>query len=191
MIGTLVCDDAGQFKLLTERLALRWIHADRHYEKLSLVVASHKQLLEDFLNRFGDYYLSSQHYRAGPTLAQAEILWKEFADSFSTRTGYEALDFRIAKTAEKKDQLLTVVDVPSVPLHNNASELQAPVSARRGDVSLHCRSARGARAMDIFTTLIPTAPLHEVSAYAYFQDRISRNFGLHSLVHSVQKAASG
>ena len=34
VIETIVCDDAGQFKLLTEKLALCWIHAGRHYEKL-------------------------------------------------------------------------------------------------------------------------------------------------------------
>ena len=34
VIETIVCDDAGQFKLLTEKLALCWIHAGRHYENL-------------------------------------------------------------------------------------------------------------------------------------------------------------
>ena len=34
VVQTLVCDDAGQFKLLTDQLALCWIHDGRHYEKL-------------------------------------------------------------------------------------------------------------------------------------------------------------
>ena len=88
----------------------------------------------------------------------------EFDELFSTRTGYAALDDRIAKTAAKRDELLTVLSVPGVPLHNNASELQARVSARRRDVSLHSRSVRGARAMDIFTTLVQTAKILGVSA---------------------------
>jgi len=49
-----------------------------------------------------------------------------------------------SKTAEKKEELLTILAAPNVPLHNNASELQARVSARRRDVSLHSRSQRGA-----------------------------------------------
>ena len=191
VIETLVCDDAGQFKLLTERLALCWIHAGRHYQKLSPVVPSHKQLLDAFVNRYWDYYRSLQRYRAGPTDEQAVILRNEFDELFSTRTGYEALDSRIAKTAEKKEELLTVLCVPSVPLHNNASELQARVSARRRDVSLHSRSVQGARAMDIFTTLVQTVKLHGISAYAYFRDRISRQFKIQSLSHTIQKAASG
>ncbi len=91
----------------------------------------------------------------------------------------------------KKDELLTVLSVPEVPLHNNASELQARVAARCRDVSLHSRSARGARVMDIFTTIVQTAKLHGISAYAYFRDRISCQFEFPSLASAIQAAASG
>ena len=188
VIETIVCDDAGQFKLLTENLALCWIHAGRHYEKLSPVVPRHAELLDSFLDRYWDYYYSLQRYRAGPSEQQAASLRLEFDELFSTRTGYAALDDRIAKTLAKKGELLTVLSVPSVPLHNNASELQARVSARRRDVSLHSRSVRGARAMDIFTTVVQTAKLHSVSAYAYFRDRLSHRFELPSLATLITTA---
>ena len=113
----------------------------------------------------------------------------EFDELFSTRTGYAALDDRIAKTAAKKEELLTVLSEPSVPLHNNASELQARVSARRRDVSLHSRSAHGARAMDIFTTIVQTCKLLGISAYAYLRDRLGQRFALPSLAKSIQAAA--
>ncbi|MFV1971800.1 MAG: transposase [Acidimicrobiia bacterium] len=189
VIETIVCDDAGQFKLLTEKLALCWIHAGRHYEKLSPVVPHHVKLLDSFIERYWDYYKSLRHYRDGPTNALAKTLRKEFDELFSTRTGYAALDDRIAKTAAKKDSLLTVLSAPSVPLHNNASELQARVSARRRDVSLHSRSVCGARSMDIFTTLVQTSKKLGVSAYAYFRDRISRRFELPSLAAAIDAAA--
>jgi uncharacterized small protein (DUF1192 family) len=190
IVETIVCDDAGQFKLLTERLALCWIHSGRHYEKLSPVVPRHVKLLDAFLNRYWDYYQSLKHYRDGPTDEQAALLRLEFDELFSTRTGYEALDERIAKTAAKKEELLTVLSVPEVPLHNNASELQARVSARRRDVSLHSRSVRGARAMDIFTTIVQTAKLQGISAYAYLRDRIKRHCEITSLAKNVQNAAA-
>ena len=190
VIETIVCDDAGQFKLLTEKLALCWIHAGRHYEKLSPVVPRHAKLLDSFLDRYWNYYRRLQDYRAGPNDAWAALLRLEFDELFSTRTGYDALDDRIAKTAAKKDELLTVLTAPDVPLHNNASELQARVSARRRDVSLHSRSVRGARSMDIFTTLVQTAKLLGVSAYAYLRDRISRRFELPSLATSIEAAAN-
>lgn len=189
VVETIVCDDAGQFKLLTERLALCWIHAGRHYEKLSPVVPRHAKLLDSFANRYWNYYRSLQEYRAGPSDEMAASLRMEFDELFSTRTGYAALDDRITKTAAKRDELLTVLSVPAVPLHNNASELQARVSARRRDVSLHSRSVRGARSMDIFTTLVQTAKILGVSAYAYLRDRISRRFELPSLATSIEAAA--
>jgi hypothetical protein len=189
VVETIVCDDAGQFKLLTEKLALCWIHAGRHYEKLAPVAARHAKLLDAFLDRYWDFYRSLQRYRAGPSDEQATLLRLEFDELFSTRTGYAALDNRIAKTAAKKAELLTVLSVPAIPLHNNESELQARVSARRRDVSLHSRSARGARAMDIFTTLVQTSKKLGISAYAYFRDRISQRFEFPSLAQSITLAA--
>ncbi len=189
LIETIVCDDAGQFKLLTKHLSLCWIHAGRHYEKLSPVAPRHADALESFRKRYWEYYRSLQDYRAGPSERQSALLRLEFDELFSTRTGYDALDDRIAKTAKKKDELLTVLLRPSVPLHNNASELQARVSARRRDVSLHSRSIRGARAMDIFTTIVQTSKLHGVSAYAYFRDRLCGHFHLPSLATIIKSAA--
>ena len=121
----------------------------------------------------------------------AAKLRSEFDELFSTRTGYETLDDRITKTESKRDELLTVLSEPLVPLHNNASELGARVSARRRDVSLHSRSKRGARAMDIFTTLVQTSNKLGLSAYAYLRDRLSGSLELPSLAQSILQAAAG
>jgi hypothetical protein len=190
VVGTLVCDDAGQFKLLTDRLALCWVHEGRHYEKLSPVVGRHAVALESFRERYWDYYAWLQDYRAGPSDELASRLRLEFDELFSRPTGYDALDDRRAKTFAKREELLTVLSEPTVPLHNNASELGARVSARRRDVSLHSRSERGARAMDIFTTLVQTSKKLGQSAYAYFRDRLCGSYDLPSLSQSLTHAAA-
>ncbi len=190
VVRTLVCDDAGQFKLLTDKLSLCWIHEGRHYEKLSPVVGRHADALDSFLERFWNYYASLQDYRAGPTAELADQLRLEFDELLSTRTGYSALDDRIAKTESKRDALLTVLSEPSVPLHNNASELGARVSARRRDVSLHSRSERGVRAMDIFTTIVQTSKKLGLSAFAYLRDRMSGSLQPFSLAQAIQQAAA-
>ena len=64
------------------------------------------------------------------------------------------------------------------------------MSARRRDVSLHSRSVRGARAMDIFTTLVQTAKKLGLSAHAYLYDRISGTLTLPSLAQSIRQAAA-
>ncbi len=189
VVQTLVCDDAGQFKLLTDKLSLCWIHAGRHYEKLSPIVDRHAKSLDDFRDCYWAYYASLQDYRAGPTKDLAAKLRLEFDELFSTRTGYAALDNRIKKTAAKKGELLTVLSVPEVPLHNNASELGARVSARRRDVSLHSCSERGVRAMDIFTTLVQTSKKLSISAFDYLRDRLSGALEMPPLAQSIRIAA--
>ena len=189
VVSALVCDDAGQFKLLTGKLALCWIHEGRHYERLSPIVARHVKSLDAFIERYWDYYVLLQDYRARPTKESAAKLRLEFDELFSTRTGCDALDNRIAKTAAKKTELLTVLAIPEVPLHNNASELGARVSARRRDVSLHSRSVRGARAMDIFTTLVQTSKKLGIRAFEYLRDRLSCRFEMPSLAQCIQQAA--
>ena len=86
--------------------------------------------------------------------------------------------------------MLAVLVDASIPLHNNASELQARVSARRRDVSLHSRSARGARAMDIFTTIVQTSRLLGVSSYQYIRDRLVGAEAVTSLASQIQAAAT-
>ncbi len=190
VVQTLVCDDAGQFKLLTDKLSLCWIHAGRHYEKLSPIIDRHTKFLDDFRTRYWAYYASLHDYRGSPTKELAAKLQLEFNELFSTRSGYAALDDRIAKTAAKQDELLTVLSVPEVPLHNNASELGARVSARRRDVSLHSRSVRGVRAMDIFTTLVQTSKKLGISAFAYFRDRLSGASEMPSLAKTILQQAN-
>ena len=82
------------------------------------------------------------------------------------------MDARIAKTRRKQAELLTVLSHPEVPLHNNPAELGSRVSARRRDVSLQSKVPRGARAMDIFTTLVQSCKKLGVRAYAYLRDRL-------------------
>jgi hypothetical protein len=110
----------------------------------------------------------------------------EFDQLFNTKTGYDALDQRIAKTGRKKATLLTVLDHPEIPLHNNSAELDERVAARRRDVSLHCRHATGADEMDTFTSIVQTAKRLLVNGYEYLYDRISGALRLPALSSLIQ-----
>ncbi len=189
-VQTLVCDDARQFKSITDCVASCWVHAGRHYHKLRPVAPRHRVMLDAFITAYWDYYAKLQRYQADPAADEASRLRLEFDELLSTVSGYEALDERMAKTLSKKNELLTVLDHPEVPLHNNDSELGARVSARRRDVSLHSRSKRGARSMDIFTTLVQTCKKLGVSGYAYIRDRLSGRRELPSLAELIRAAAA-
>src|SRR5208282_3483116 len=172
-VRILVGDDAKPAKYVSDEFGLCWIHEGRHYKELSPVVPQHEQQLEAFRTRYWDLYGEFQKYRGRPAPAMAERLEEEFDRLFATRTGYEALDKRIAMTGEKKESMLTVLAHPETPLNNNPAELGERVAARRRDVSLHCAKAEGARRMDTLTSIVQTAKKLLVNGYEYLHDRIS------------------
>jgi hypothetical protein len=189
VVRLLVCDDAPQFTLVTEELALCWIHEGRHYKKLIPYIPHHRGLLEDFIARFWTYYHQLLAYRQEPTSSQAARLDEEFEALFSTVTGYNAPDERIAKTRAKKRCLLMVLAHPEIPLHNNPAELGARARVRKRDVSFGPRTLDGAKAWDTFMTLAETATKLGVSFYHYVHDRVSGAYQLPSLADLIAERA--
>ena len=185
VVNILLSDDAPQFKKLTAEQALCWIHDGRHYNRLSPIVPFNIDELEKFKTRFWDYYGELLKYKEDPNPETAARLASEFDKLFSTKIGYDALDDRIEKTRNKKEELLLVLKYPWLPLHNNASELGARVEKRRQDVSLQTKSVKGTKAKDSFLTITQTAKKLGVNAYKYIYDRISKTFSMPSLADLI------
>jgi hypothetical protein len=189
VVELLIGDDAPQFKLITYELFLCWIHDGRHYKKLIPQVAYHRQLLADFLTRYWGFYGQLLVYKGHPTADDHQRLTSEFDELFSTVTGYDALDERIAKTKAKKESMLLVLDHPEIPLHNNSAELAARKQVRRRKISFGTRSQEGTKAWDAFATLEATAKKLEVSFYEYIYDRISMAYRLPALAELIARQA--
>ena len=190
VIQILLSDDAPQFKLITKWQALCWVHDGRNYKKLQPIVPLHKEKLEKFLDRYWNYYGKLLEYKINPTSQMAELLSAEFDKLFSTRTKYQALDERIAKTKAKKAQLLLVLKYPELPLHNNDAELGARAQVRNRDVSLHTMTKDGTKANDTFMTIVQTAKKLGVSSYEYIHDRVSKSFCMPSLSELIEAEAN-
>lgn len=171
VVQTLLCDDAAQYRLVTEELGLCWVHEGRHYTKLIVHVPLHRQLLADFRKDFWSYYRELLAYRLIPTPEEATRLEQGFDELFGRTTGLPLLDRRIALTRQKKDGLLLVLRHPELPLHNNPAELAARRRVRKRDVSFGPRSTAGAKAWDTMMTLAATTQQLGVSFIAYLQDR--------------------
>ena len=189
VVRLLVCDDAPQFTLVTEELALCWVHEGRHYKKLMPYISRHRALVEAFVQRFWTYYDQLLAYRERPTAAEATRLDGEFEALFATITGYDALDERIAKTQAKKGCLLMVLTHPEIPLHNNPAELGARARVRKRDVSFGPRTHEGAKAWDTFMTLAETATKLGVSFYHYIHDRVSGIYQIPALADTIEERA--
>ncbi len=190
-IKLLLTDDAPQFKQVTDLLALCWVHDARHYKKLEPVIECHREQLAKFLGRYWDYYRKLLVYKAVPTEALAISLTEEFDGLFATKTGYEQLDERIEKTKLKKESLLLVLTHPTLPLHNNASELGARTQARYRDISYHTMSELGTQAKDTFMTLVETGKKLSVNTYHNFYDRLTKKGDIPSLADLIRSRSQG
>jgi hypothetical protein len=181
----LLTDDAPQYNKITEYHPLCWIHDGRHYKKLMPVVMSHRNILNEFITKYWDYYDKLLTYKSIPTQVEADRLSKEFDTLFSTQTGYDLLDERIKKTSHQKGQLLLVLENPFLPLHNNDSEGGARGQARRRDISFHTMSTEGTESKDSFMTIMQTAKKQAVNFYHYIGDRIKKKFEMPSLANLI------
>ena len=188
-VRLLVCDDAKQFKLVADQLALCWIHDGRHYQSLEPCVPQHREWLEAFRQRYWDFYKQLRAYQKSPTPERPAQLREQFHKLFTTVTGYDALDQRIVKTEANQTYLLMVLEHPEIPLHNNPAELGARLRVRKRVVSYGPRSAAGAKAWDAMETLLGTARKLGVNFFQYIQDRVSGARKMPSLAELINQRA--
>ncbi|RLD56280.1 MAG: hypothetical protein DRJ01_15450 [Bacteroidetes bacterium] len=186
IIETLICDDAPQFKLIVKNLGLCWIHDGRHYKRLIPIVESHKKELENFRQKFWEYYGKLFEYKKNPNPNFAKSLRLEFDKLFSTQTDYEQLNKRISKTKAKIRELLLVLEFPNIPLHNNTSENAARTEKRRQDVSLQTKSKAGTKVKDTMMSIVETCKKQMVNPYYYIKDRVSNTFEMLSLAKLIK-----
>ena len=186
-IKQLVADDAPQFNLISEHKSACWVHDGRHYNKLNPIIPAHRVILDAFIKTYWDYYQKLLDYTqtSQPTDAMALNLSLAFAELFSSRTGYDELDARIAKTLAKKESLLLVLLFPFLPLHNNPAELGARVQARIRDINLQTVSINGTKSKDTFATIFETARKLGVNAFHYVYDRVSKQCKMQSLADMI------
>ena len=171
----LVCDDAPQFKELARRLMLCWVHEERHYKKMAPVLEVHKQALERIRRQIWDYYKKLADYKENPTEQKKAGLWDEFDLIFKQETEYDDLNRRLALTFAKKDELLTVLDYPDVPLHNNLSENGVREMVIKRKISGGVKTKEGIKAWENNMSISATCKKLGVSFYVYMVGVFSKN----------------
>ena len=186
----LISDDARQFWLVAIYQALCWIHEIRHYNKLNPFIQCNRKRLHDFLTELWDFYDQLNEYRNNPNEKQKDILTKQFDELFSTETGYDELDKRIALTRKKKRKLLLVLDFPEIPLHNNPAEIALREIVIKRKISYGTRSEDGKTAWENMMTILDTCRKHGVSFMEYVKDIFSGRYDLPRLADLISQKAS-
>lgn len=173
LVKILVSDDAPEYELIAMIRMLCWIHDGRYYNKLNPVFDNHRKILDKFKEQYWSYYKRLLSYTDKPCKKLIHELKKEFDHLFVPNTGYFDLDKEIKRTLSNKEKLLTVLDYPFLPLHNNRSELGARRQARKRDISLHTMTALGTKIQDAFLSITQTCQQLQVDVWQYIKSRIS------------------
>jgi hypothetical protein len=86
--------------------------------------------------------------------------------------------------------LLTMLEHPEIPLHNNPAELDARLRVRKRVVSYGPRSAAGTQVWDAMETLFSTARKLRVNFFQYISDRVSGARPMTSLAELIKQRAA-
>ena len=162
---------APQFKGILEYLGLCLIHEERHYQKLTPRQPDFLKAIEDFRKLFWDFYDELKLYKEKSSEKKKKELSDKFDSIFAGDTCYFALNQLMEKTRAKKDKLLLVLEFPTIPLHNNTSELAMREKVIQRKMRGYFRSLQGALASDIFLGLMGTCRKIGVSFGEYLKDR--------------------
>jgi hypothetical protein len=189
IVEMLLCDDAPQFKLVTRERSLCWVHEGRRYKKLFPSLPVNRKTLKSFLDRFWQYYHELLAYCEKPRPYKAKVLRVRFDRLFSTVTGYDLLDEAIARTLDRKTDLLMALSHPEIPLHNNDSELAVRIRVRKRDCSYGPRTLAGVHAWDTMMSILATCRKLRVSYQTYLLDRISGAYAMPSLASLIPERA--
>lgn len=187
----LLSDDAPEYqKIAILKQALCWVHDARPYKKLTPLIEIHRQIRNDFMEKYWDFYRQLLSYKKDPCPLMKETLDAKFDTLFTTKTDYFNLNQRIEKTYANKEKLLAVLTNPSLPLHNNESELKARRVVNKRDISLHTISPKGTKNKDAVMSIIETAKKLKVNFINYLTDRISGAFLMPSLSQIIYNNSS-
>ena len=188
----LLSDDAPEYqKIAILNQALCWVHDARAYKKLTPFVEIHRKILDNFMNEYWVFYKRLLAYKINPGQLMRDELEAAFEKLFTTKTNYFDLNQRIDKTYLNKEKLLAVLINPSLPLHNNASELGARRVVIKRDISLHTTCKNGTKSKDAVMSIIETAKKLKVNFINYLSDRISGDFlmpSLSQLIYSINSS---
>jgi hypothetical protein len=139
-------------------------------------------------------YQDLKGYKNSTTEQQREQkarLETRFDEIFSQSTCFEALEQVLERLKRRKAELLKVLEKPSLPLHNNASEQDIREFVKKRKISGSTRSEEGRRCRDTFASLKKTCRKLGVSFWNYLRDRVCSKNEIPSLAQLiVQKAGS-
>lgn len=140
---------------------LCWVHEIRHYQKLFPFFNPHQKLQEQILTQWRNFYHLAKQYGSDPpktaTSNHKSVIEEQFDQITSQITGYDLLDKQLKLTRKKKIRLLTFLDYPFLPIHNNQCEIDLREFVIQRKISGETKSVAGDRSLERHLSIIQTA----------------------------------
>lgn len=137
-----------------------WVHEIRHYKKIFPFFTPHQALKIQILTQWQQFYHLAKHYAEAPPEKRAEERGKIeglFDEITNQVTTCKELDKQLGLTRKKKDRLLTFLDHPELPIHNNQCELDLREYVIQRNISHETKSVAGDRSIERHLSVIQTA----------------------------------
>jgi hypothetical protein len=190
VVRMLVTDDAPQFRWVTEDHLLCWVHRGRHLKALRPQVVSFEREQQSALDAFWSLYRQVGQWQAHPTPEDRAALVVSFRALTQRTVVYDDLRAQLERMGEQQDGLLgALLRHPEVLRHNNPAELEARQRVRKRDVSFGPRSVAGARAWDVWQSVVRTTRTLGQNVYEWVLDRLKRKGEVQRLGEQMKQRA--
>ena len=168
---TILSDGAPQFNVLVH--ALCWVHAERALRRLQGNTSQQRQNIEAMQQQLWQYYQQLKAYQQAPTAEGKEPLAQAFDQLFGRCFLHHAsLNTVLSQFRTHKAELLRMLELPQVPLHNNGAESDIREYVTRRKVSGGTRSEAGRRARDTLVGLKKTCRKLGISFWQFLMSRL-------------------
>jgi len=167
----LLSDGATQYRLFLH--AGCWMHAERAIKRLVPIDEVDAAEIKKIRNDIWHFYAQLKSYKKDPENINKVAIEKKFDEIFAQTVTSQQLAVAMRKFRLNKNDLLRVLDHPSVDLHNNSSELDIRSMVTKNKIVGPTRSDEGRCARDSFVSIIKTCRKLGISVWEYFIDRIN------------------
>lgn len=167
---TTFSDGARQFDVFKHSQC--WIHAERGLAKVHPVNDQQAMAQKWLRTWFWAVYDDLKDFKTDPTEKKAIKVRQGFQALIQTKTCSGLLQDALSGLAVIKEELLLVLEDPSLPLHNNLSESQIREYVKRRKISSGTRSDFGRQCRDTFASLKKTCRLYSLSFWDYLKSRL-------------------
>ncbi len=187
---TLLSDGAPQFNVLVH--ALCWVHAERALRRLQGTTRQQRHNIEEMQQQLWQYYQQLKTYPQAPTADRKGHLEQAFDQLFGRCFLHHAsLNTVLRQFRARKAELLRMLEVPQVPLHNNGAESDIREYVTRRKVSGGTRSEAGRRARDTLVGLKKTCRKLGISFWQFLLSRLRGDGQIPPLPDVIRAMSSG